>query len=128
MDDALKIIAYICAVVLIIMIISASVMIDPYVIEVLESIKRNDGIMHIKLNTIEKVKEFVTITSKYNEDMFISCGRYIVDAKSILGIFSLNLSNDLKLSIDTNDNAIKEKFYSEIRKFIIEEENENETE
>lgn len=53
----------------------------------------------IILNTIESVKEFVSIISKHDIDMDLVSGRYIVDAKSIMGIFSMNLSNPLELRI-----------------------------
>lgn len=42
----------------------------------------------VKLNTIDAVKNFVNIVSKYPFDIDLTSGRYVVDAKSIMGIFS----------------------------------------
>ena len=53
----------------------------------------------IKLDTINDVKNFVNIVSKYDFDMDLMSGRYAVDAKSIMGIFSLDLSKPIDLAI-----------------------------
>lgn len=55
--------------------------------------------MYIKLNSVEKVKEFVRITSRLDFDIDLISGRYVVDAKSIMGIFSLDLSKALLLQV-----------------------------
>lgn len=63
----------------------------------------------INLNTIDKVKRFVNIsTSLTCDDIRLSSGRYIVDGKSILGIFSLDLSKDITMSLVGNEEEIKE--------------------
>ena len=49
----------------------------------------------ISLNSIEKVKQFVNLISKYDGDFDLTSGRYVIDAKSIMGIFSLDLSKPL---------------------------------
>ena len=51
----------------------------------------------LSLNMAEYVKDFVQIVTKYNYDMDLRCGRYVVDAKSILGIFSLDLNSPVVL-------------------------------
>ncbi|OOB78623.1 MAG: PTS sugar transporter [Epulopiscium sp. Nele67-Bin002] len=61
--------------------------------------------INISLNSVDKVKTFVNAISKYDGDFDLSSGRYVVDAKSIMGIFSLNLSAPLKLDI-FNENDI----------------------
>lgn len=43
----------------------------------------------VMLNSIDKVKQFVNVTSKVDGDVFLQSGRYIVDAKSIMGILAL---------------------------------------
>ncbi len=53
----------------------------------------------IKLDMAESVKKFVNITSRYDYEMSLRSGRYIVDAKSILGIFSLDLGEPIVLEI-----------------------------
>ena len=58
--------------------------------------------MKISLGSIEDVKEFVALTNSYSFDSDLVSGRYAVDAKSIMGIFSLDLSkpNDLNIHAD----------------------------
>lgn len=53
----------------------------------------------ISLKEAESVKKFVNLVNKYPYEMDLRSGRFVVDAKSILGIFSLNLSNPLTLEI-----------------------------
>lgn len=53
----------------------------------------------ILLDSVEKVKKFVSITTKFESEMDLVSGRYIIDAKSIMGIFSTNLSKPIILRI-----------------------------
>ena len=53
----------------------------------------------IKLNSIDKVKEFVRVITNFDNDFDVRSGRYTVDGKSILGIFSLDLARPLELDI-----------------------------
>lgn len=62
----------------------------------------------ILLNTIESVKDFVNIISKFDSPTDLVSGRYIVDAKSIMGIFSLDLSHPLELNIHADQAQAKE--------------------
>lgn len=64
----------------------------------------------ISLTEAELVKSFVNIVNQYDYDMDLRSGRFVVDAKSILGIFSLNLSAPLTLEIhsDSCDDLIEE--------------------
>ena len=61
--------------------------------------------VNIKLSLAENVKEFVNIVNRYPYDMDLRAGRHVVDAKSILGIFSLDLSKPIDLNIHTENNA-----------------------
>ena len=61
--------------------------------------------VQISLNTIDKVKAFVNEVSKFNSDFDLVSGRYVIDAKSIMGIFSLDLSKNIDLNIHDDDNA-----------------------
>ncbi len=70
----------------------------------------------IRINTINDVKEFVSIVSKCEYDVDIISGRYAIDAKSIMGIFSLDLSKDLELHVHSDDCA---DFLDEIKDFIV---------
>ena len=58
----------------------------------------------IRLSTIADVRDFVNIVAKSDVDVDLQSGRYIVDGKSIMGIFSLDLSKPIELTIH-NDNA-----------------------
>lgn len=53
----------------------------------------------ISLNSIDKVKSFVNDITKYDYDFDLVSGRYVIDAKSIMGILSLDLSKDIDLNI-----------------------------
>ena len=59
----------------------------------------------ISLNSIDKVKAFVNDISKYDFDFDLVSGRYVIDAKSIMGIFSLDLSKPIDLNIHADDNV-----------------------
>ena len=59
---------------------------------------------NIKLSTIEDIRKFVEIVTRLDYDVDLSSGRYVVDAKSIMGIFSLDLMNAIQLTAHT-DNA-----------------------
>ena len=57
----------------------------------------------IKLSTIEDVRKFVETVTRYDMDIDLTSGRYTVDAKSIMGIFSLDLLSPIKLVARTDD-------------------------
>lgn len=57
----------------------------------------------ININTINDVKNFVSIVSRCDYDVDIVSGRYAIDAKSIMGIFSLDLMNKILLTAHTDD-------------------------
>ena len=57
----------------------------------------------ISLSSIDAVKSFVNTVSKYESDFDLVSGRYVIDAKSIMGIFSLDLSKPIELNIHTED-------------------------
>lgn len=58
----------------------------------------------VKITTIDDVKKFVNTVTKYDFDVDLISGRYAIDAKSIMGIFSIDLSKELVLKAHT-DNA-----------------------
>jgi len=60
--------------------------------------------VQIHLNSIDKVKAFVNSVNRFNTEFDLVSGRYIIDAKSIMGIFSLDLSKPMNLNI-CNENA-----------------------
>ena len=61
--------------------------------------------VQISLNSIDKVKSFVNDITKFDYDCDLVSGRYVIDAKSIMGIFSLDLSKPIDLNIHAEDSA-----------------------
>lgn len=51
----------------------------------------------IELNTLKDVTAFINITTKYEDKVTVYSGRYIVDGKSIMGIFSLDLTKPIEI-------------------------------
>ena len=75
----------------------------------------------IKLTMAENVKQFVNIVNKYDFDMDLRAGRHVVDAKSILGIFSLDLSRTITLEVqdaDANPEQL-EALLADIQPFVV---------
>lgn len=70
----------------------------------------------IKLSSIEAVRNFVDVVRKYDCEIDLSSGRYIIDAKSIMGIFSLDLMNPVKLTVHSDDCG---DLMDEIKDYII---------
>ncbi|MCD7884151.1 MAG: HPr family phosphocarrier protein [Lachnospiraceae bacterium] len=60
--------------------------------------------VRISLNSIDKVKSFVNDITKFDNDFDLVSGRYVIDAKSIMGIFSLDLSKPIELNIHAEEN------------------------
>ena len=73
--------------------------------------------VQISLNSIEKVKSFVNDISKYDNDFDLVSGRYVIDAKSIMGIFSLDLSKPIVLNVHADDNL--EEIMTMLSPYII---------
>ena len=65
----------------------------------------------ISLNSIDKVKAFVNDITKFDYDFDLVSGRYVIDAKSIMGIFSLDLSKPIELVAHTDDATAREFLY-----------------
>lgn len=72
----------------------------------------------ISLNSIDKVKAFVNAVSKYDADFDLVSGRYVIDAKSIMGIFSLDLSKSIDLNIHSENDC--EEILSTLEPFLAE--------
>ena len=72
----------------------------------------------IFLGTIERVKDFVNAVTRLDCDVDIVSGRYVIDAKSIMGIFSLDLSKPITLNIHAENNL--DEILSIIKPFIVE--------
>jgi phosphotransferase system HPr-like phosphotransfer protein len=68
------------------------------------------------LKSINDVKDFVNIANSYDFDIDMTSGRYVVDAKSIMGIFSLDLSKPIKVEVHSDD---CDKFYRAVKNLIV---------
>ncbi len=72
----------------------------------------------ISLNSIDKVKSFVNDLTKFDADFDLISGRYVIDAKSIMGIFSLDLSKPIDLNIHAEGDA--EDILTVLAPYIVE--------
>lgn len=70
---------------------------------------------NIMLSSINDVKNFVNIVNKYDCEIDLTSGRYVVDAKSIMGIFSLDLTKPIKVEIHTENSG---DLMAELKPFI----------
>lgn len=72
----------------------------------------------ISLNSIDKVKAFVNDVTKFDSDFDLVSGRYVIDAKSIMGIFSLDLSKPIDLNIHSEEDI--DKILEILKPYIVE--------
>ena len=70
----------------------------------------------LKLSQAEEIKEFVNTVNRYSYEMDLRAGRHVVDAKPILGIFSLDLSKPISLEVYSDDCA---DLMEDIKRFMI---------
>ena len=73
--------------------------------------------INIKLQTIEDVRDFVNVVSTSTIDIDLSSGRYVVDAKSIMGIFSLDLLKPVALTAHCDD---CDELFERLKKYTVE--------
>ena len=74
--------------------------------------------VQISLNSIDKVKSFVNDLAKFDTDFDLVSGRYVIAAKSIMGIFSLDLSKPIDLNIHAEENI--DTILEVLKPYIIE--------
>lgn len=72
----------------------------------------------ISLNSIDRVKSFVNDINRYDYDFDLVSGRYIIDAKSIMGIFSLDLSKPITLNIHADKDL--DQIMETLKPYIVE--------
>ena len=73
----------------------------------------------ISLSSIETVKKFVNIANSYDFQILLHSDKYIINGKSIMGIFSLDLSKPVTLKVEED---CPEKFKNDIKPFIVQSE------
>jgi phosphotransferase system HPr-like phosphotransfer protein len=72
--------------------------------------------VNVSFKSINDVKDFVNIVNRFDFDVDLTSGRYVVDAKSIMGLFSLDLSKPIKMDIHSED---CESLINELKQFIV---------
>ena len=63
----------------------------------------------VKLNDVEQIRKFVNVIDKFDVNFDLGAGQRVVDAKSILGVMALDLSQPQLLRYDSDDERIEEK-------------------
>ena len=74
--------------------------------------------VQISLNSIDKVKSFVNSMTQFDFDFDLIAGRYVIDAKSIMGIFSLDLSKPIELAMHSEANI--DEIMEVIKPYLVE--------
>ena len=78
-------------------------------------------IMKIKLNTLNDANNLVKSIDKYDYDIDAVYGRYVIDAKSIMGLLSLGIPKEIFIIIHTNNKDVISKFKEDISEWKVEE-------
>ena len=73
----------------------------------------------IKLDSVEKVKRFCNETFKLDFELDLHSGKYIVDGKSIMGIFSLDLSKVIEVVVHCDNTEKINKFKESIKEYMV---------
>ncbi len=74
----------------------------------------------VSLNSIDKVKTFVNLINRFNAEFDLVSGRYVIDAKSIMGIFSLDISKPIDLNIHNAENI--DEILEQLKPYMVTEE------
>ena len=73
--------------------------------------------VNIKFNTIVQIQNFVNDMSRFLSDVDLTSGKYVVDAKSVIGVFSLNLAQPIGLTAEGED---EDKVIEAVKDLIVE--------
>ena len=76
--------------------------------------------LNVRIVSMQDADKFNKICNKFDCDMDLQSGKYYVDAKSIMGIFSLDLSHPLTLTADTDDEQKVKESFAEFAEFVQE--------
>lgn len=78
--------------------------------------------MRIQLNKITDINIFQkTCSSIYEENIYVKQDKQVVNTKSILGLYSLDLSQPIEVTIETDDKRVEENFYNYLKKWEVRE-------
>lgn len=73
----------------------------------------------VNLNSINKIKEFSKDISMFESDIDVVSGRYVIDAKSIMGLFSLDLSKPIQIMIHSDNDSELERFAATMKNYEV---------
>ena len=73
----------------------------------------------VNLNSINKIKEFSNDISQFESDVDVVSGRYVIDAKSIMGLFSLDLSKPIQIMIHSDNEFELERFAVTMKNYEV---------
>ena len=79
--------------------------------------------VNVKINTIQDVQNFVRVVSSLKANIDLHSGRYIVDGKSIMGIFSLDLMHPIKMVVHSDHSDAVLEALNAVKDFIVDDEN-----
>lgn len=74
--------------------------------------------LNLLLDSVGKVKRFIETVSDFNGQIDLVSGRYVVDAKSLMGVFSLDLTKKLRLDVHTDSDEILARLSQKLQDFI----------
>lgn len=77
--------------------------------------------IQVLLETIKNVQNFVKYVNLIEDEILIKSHRYIIDAKSIMGIFSLNLLEPINIVLQSDNDETIKNFKSEMEKYKVKE-------
>ena len=75
--------------------------------------------VNIKLETIEDIRNFVGILAKYSCDLDLKSGRYTVDARSLMGIFSLDLVKPVEFLVHSDDAGVTDAIFADVKVWTV---------
>lgn len=75
--------------------------------------------MKVKLTTIDDVKNFCNLACQLESDVFLKSNRYVVDGKSLMGVFSLSLDKPIEMEIVSRNDREIDSFLSQLRELNI---------
>lgn len=73
----------------------------------------------VKIETVEKIQKFIDITSSFAADVDVQKGHYVLDGKSIMGLYSLDLSEPIYVGINTDEEEEVSKFNELMNEFAV---------
>lgn len=75
--------------------------------------------MKVKFENLEDVKRFVKICELYDVDIDAHKGRFVIDAKSFLGLLSIGIEKEFDIVIHSSDKSLNQVFYDSIKIFSV---------